>query len=59
MRRRNRAGSEIEMEAIDIVQSVGFPVAVTCWFMFRTEKIMTQNTEAIRSLENCLVGLKK
>lgn len=33
-------------EAIAIVQSVGFPIFVTIWFMVRTEKVIDRNTQA-------------
>ena len=33
-----------------VISNVGFPIAVTLWFMFRVEKIINKNTEAIREL---------
>lgn len=39
------------MEFTDLISSVGFPIAVCIWFMFRTEKIIKDNTAAIRELK--------
>lgn len=42
------------MENIDImiqlINSVGFPIFVSIWFMFRTEKIIKDNTIALLKL---------
>ena len=35
---------------INLIQDVGFPIFVVVWFMFRTEKIIQANTEAIIAL---------
>ncbi len=35
---------------VDIINRVGFPVFVSMWFMFRTEKIISKNTEALTAL---------
>jgi hypothetical protein len=35
---------------ISVLQNFGFPVAVCFWFMYRTEKVINQNTEAVNSL---------
>lgn len=32
---------------LNIIQNVGFPIAVTLWFMFRTEKVIQANTQAM------------
>lgn len=37
-------------QLINIISNVGVPVGVMIWFMFRTEKIISANTEAIRQL---------
>jgi hypothetical protein len=36
--------------ALSIIQNFGFPVAVCLWFMLRTEKIISKNTEAVNNL---------
>ena len=38
------------MEYIELIQAFGFPVFVCLWFMFRTEKIIKANTQAIIKL---------
>jgi hypothetical protein len=30
-----------------LIQNVGFPAAVTLWFMYRTEKVINRNTNTI------------
>jgi hypothetical protein len=47
----------IEGEAISLIQTVGFPIFVVIWFMFRTEKVLKANTEAILNLTK-LIGDK-
>lgn len=44
------------MDMIALIQSVGFPVAVTLWFMMRMEKILTSNTDAILQLKTVIVA---
>ena len=39
----------IEEGVIDAVAKVGFPIVVCCWFMFRTEKVIKNNTDALNS----------
>ena len=39
-----------EFNAIDIIQSVGFPIFMCLYFVFRFEKVLTKNTEALRAL---------
>lgn len=43
-----------EMEAVELLKSYGFPIVVALWFMFRTEKILKNNTDAINNLINLL-----
>lgn len=40
----------IESEVIALVSNVGFPIAVTLWFMFRTERVINANTDATRRM---------
>lgn len=40
---------------VPIIQNFGFPVAVCLWFMLRTEKIISKNTEAVNALSQILV----
>jgi hypothetical protein len=41
----------IESEFITLVSNVGFPIAISMWFMFRTEKVIRSNTEALDSIK--------
>ncbi|MCL1880654.1 MAG: YvrJ family protein [Oscillospiraceae bacterium] len=34
----------------NIVTSVGFPIAMCLWFMFRTEKVMKEVTKSMNDL---------
>lgn len=38
------------MEMIEIISSVGFPIAMVLWFMLRTEKVINNNTEVMREV---------
>ena len=44
----------IEQDILSTIQNVGFPIFVTMWFMFRTEKIIKKNTDVIESLSDRL-----
>jgi len=37
-------------DIVNIVTSVGFPIAMCLWFMWRTEKVIKDNTKAIHDL---------
>jgi len=41
------------------VREFGFPIFVCIWFMFRTERIIKENTLAIRSLAESVKNLKR
>lgn len=45
-------------EYISILANYGFPVFVAAWFMFRTEKIINRNTEAITKLSDIVMHLE-
>jgi len=40
-----------------LISNVGFPIAITLWFMLRTEKVITNNTAVLDKvailIENC------
>jgi len=46
-------------EFIPLVSNLGFPIAVSLWFMFRTEKVMNANTDATRRMIELLEHQKK
>lgn len=46
----------IEELTADMIGTYGFPVFVCLWFMFRTEKIIKANTEAIINLSSLMKG---
>ncbi len=48
----------METEILNLIQSVGFPIAITLWFMFRTEKIINANTLAIIELTQMVKELQ-
>lgn len=35
---------------IEMIRTVGFPIMMTLWFMFRTEKALKALTEAVNNL---------
>ena len=49
----------IEDMALEIIGTYGFPVFVCLWFMFRTERIIKSNTEAITNLTISMKGGNK
>ncbi|RKX66041.1 MAG: YvrJ family protein [Tenericutes bacterium] len=44
-------------EFIDVVSKVGFPIAVCLWFMFRTEKVIVNNTKALNTNSTILTQM--
>jgi len=40
----------VEEIGIDLIGRFGFPIFVCLWFMLRTEKIITRNTEVLNRL---------
>ena len=42
----------IDFNYLEIISNVGFPIFVCLYFMFRFEKILKKNTEAINALIN-------
>lgn len=40
----------MEVEIISLVQNIGFPIAITVWFMIRTEKVIDRNTAAFERM---------
>jgi len=43
-----------ENEFIQIISSVGFPIAVTAYLLIRFEKIIEENTKALQSLRDII-----
>ena len=47
----------LEQEITTLISTVGFPIAVTVWFMIRTEKVIQANTGALMEIkaviQNC------
>jgi len=37
-------------DIVNIITSVGFPIAMCLWFMFRTEKVIKENTKVMTEL---------
>ena len=44
-------------EYIALIAQYGFPIVMCLWFMMRTEKIITKNTEAIDKLSDVVIRL--
>lgn len=47
----------VEEQLLSLIGNYGFPIVVTLWFMLRTEKIISRNTEAINSMSDILIKL--
>lgn len=46
-----------EDQAITLIQSVGFPIGVATWFMWRSSKqdaIIEKNTEALQAVKDAI-----
>lgn len=48
----------LEDSLLAIVGNVGFPITVSLWFMFRTEKVINANTDATRHMIELLENKK-
>lgn len=42
----------LEENLMTLISQVGFPIVVCLWFMFRTEKVIKANTEALDKIRN-------
>jgi len=49
----------MEEEIIVLLRDFGFPIFVCLWFMFRTEKIIGRNTDALNKLGEIVAQLCK
>jgi len=48
----------IEDVLIQSIGSLGFPIFVATYFMFKTEKILKGNTEALNSIKEVILNCK-
>jgi len=46
------------MDYVSLIQTLGFPIFVVVWFMFRTEKVLNNNTAAINNLSSIIIEKK-
>jgi len=46
-------------ELIDTISRLGFPIAMCLWFMIRTEKVIKNNTEALKQFQDVISGWKR
>jgi len=46
----------IDEQLVQLISTVGFPIVVCLWFMFRTEKVIKANTEALIGIMSHLKG---
>ena len=37
----------LEITLTDLISNVGFPIAITCYFIFKVEKVIVNNTKAL------------
>jgi len=42
----------IEQNVINLIGTLGFPIVMVLWFMFRTEKIIENNTKAMNKMSD-------
>jgi hypothetical protein len=48
-----------EDSAVKLIAQVGFPITVALWFMFRTEKVIDNNTKAMGEVKQVLTTCQK
>jgi hypothetical protein len=48
----------MEIELINLISNVGFPIAITCWFVLRLENVIKNNTAALIRVEKVLEDKK-
>lgn len=44
---------------LNLIGNYGFPIVVALWFMFRTEKVIKGNTEALIKMTDIVIGLER
>jgi len=49
----------LEDTIAQMIGNLGFPIAVTFWFMFRTESVIKANTEALNKIGVMIGECKK
>lgn len=52
--------SIVDLDAIQqLISTVGFPIAITLWFMLRTEKVIQNNTDTLTQIKVVIDDCKK
>lgn len=49
----------METEIISLISNVGFPIAIATYFIFRTEKVIDSNTQALTRVSEVLNNCNK
>jgi len=44
----------MELDIVQLISTVGFPIAITIWFMVRTERVIERNTEAVERMNDAM-----
>lgn len=47
------------IDVVNIIQEVGFPIFIACWFMLRTEKVINNSNEIISNNTEMLGTIKE
>jgi hypothetical protein len=42
----------LSLDLITVIGTYGFPIFVSLWFMYRIEKVLNNNTQAMKELIN-------
>lgn len=45
----------MEFDIVSLIKDVGFPIAITAWFMLRTEKVINNSTLAMTRMTDLMV----
>jgi len=44
----------VALDPITIIGTLGFPIFVSLWFMYRNEKVLKEHTEALFALKDVI-----
>lgn len=52
----NNVSEPTSSAAVELIKQVGFPIAVALWFMFRTDRVLSNFAKEMRELKETVLG---
>jgi len=49
----------MEFDIVSLVQNIGFPIAISLYFIIKTEKTIQNNTTALGEIKTVMLSCKK